>query len=135
MFLIYVSPVGNCFKEGLSCENYWNYAAAQSEAKAKGFSDVRMFCILTVFIRYLEVSSCNIFVVKVEERPVTVDELLDADEIFCTGTAVIVSSPVGSITYMDRRLSYGEDSVGVVSRQLYNVLTRLQMGLTKNKIR
>lgn len=32
----------------------------------------------------------------------TVDDLLDADEVFCTGTAVVVS-PVGSITYLDNR--------------------------------
>jgi len=31
-----------------------------------------------------------------------VDELLDADEVFCTGTAVVVS-PVGSITYLGKR--------------------------------
>lgn len=39
---------------------------------------------------------------QVEERLVAVEELLDADEVFCTGTAVVVS-PVGSITYRDRR--------------------------------
>lgn len=33
---------------------------------------------------------------------ITVEELLDADEVFCTGTAVVVS-PVGSITYLDKR--------------------------------
>lgn len=32
-----------------------------------------------------------------------VEELLDADEVFCTGTAVVVS-PVGSITYLNKRL-------------------------------
>lgn len=32
----------------------------------------------------------------------SVDELLDADEVFCTGTAVVVS-PVGSITYLGKR--------------------------------
>lgn len=40
--------------------------------------------------------------VQVEERQVAVDELLDADEVFCTGTAVVVS-PVGSITYHGKR--------------------------------
>lgn len=39
---------------------------------------------------------------QVEERPVSVEELLDADEVFCTGTAVVVA-PVGSITYLERR--------------------------------
>lgn len=32
----------------------------------------------------------------------SVDELLDADEVFCTGTAVVVS-PVGSVTYLGNK--------------------------------
>lgn len=43
-----------------------------------------------------------IWYVQVEERLVSVDELLDADEVFCTGTAVVVS-PVGSITYLGKK--------------------------------
>lgn len=39
---------------------------------------------------------------QVEERQVSLDELLDADEVFCTGTAVVVS-PVGSITHLGKR--------------------------------
>ena len=39
---------------------------------------------------------------QVEERLVSIDDLLDADEVFCTGTAVVVS-PVGSITYHGKR--------------------------------
>ncbi|XWS29665.1 hypothetical protein CRYUN_Cryun24cG0049300 [Craigia yunnanensis] len=186
-FLIYVSPVGNYFKEGVAPINLivehelhratpggtggvktiGNYAAvlkAQSAAKAKGYSDV--LYLDCVHKKYLEeVSSCNIFVVKgnvistpaikgtilpgitrksiidvaqnqgfqVEERLVPVDELLDADEVFCTGTAVVVS-PVGSITYKGKRVSYGVDGFGAVSQQLYSVLTRLQMGLIDDKM-
>ncbi|XP_055804741.1 branched-chain amino acid aminotransferase 2, chloroplastic-like [Solanum dulcamara] len=186
-FLIYVSPVGNYFKEGLAPINLvvetemhratpggtggvktiGNYAAvlkAQSVAKAKGYSDVLYLdCVQK---RYLEeVSSCNVFIVKgnlivtpaikgtilpgitrksiidvaisqgfqVEERQVSVDELLDADEVFCTGTAVVVS-PVGSITHQGRRVTYGNDGVGLVSQQLYSALTSLQMGLSEDKM-
>ncbi|RYQ97080.1 hypothetical protein Ahy_B08g093071 isoform B [Arachis hypogaea] len=68
--------------------------------------------------------------VQVEERLVSVDELLDADKVFCTGTAVVVS-PVGSVTYLGNRVSYGE-GIGAVSQQLYSVLTRLQMGITED---
>ncbi|KAK2996396.1 hypothetical protein RJ639_026323, partial [Escallonia herrerae] len=68
---------------------------------------------------------------QVEERMVPVEELLDADEVFCTGTAVVIS-PVGSITYIGKRVSYGSSGVGLVSQQLYSALTRLQMGLTED---
>lgn len=186
-FLIYVSPVGNYFKEGLApinlvidnevhratpggtggvktIGNYASVLKAQSAAKAKGYSDV--LYLDCVHKRYLEeVSSCNVFVVKgnvlstpaikgtilpgitrksildvaisqgfqVEERLITVEELLDADEVFCTGTAVVVS-PVGSITYLDKRVSYNGSGVGAVSQQLYSALTRLQMGLAEDKM-
>uniref|UniRef100_A0A0D9VND0 Branched-chain-amino-acid aminotransferase n=1 Tax=Leersia perrieri TaxID=77586 RepID=A0A0D9VND0_9ORYZ len=148
-FMIFVSPVGNYFKEGLApinliiednfhraapggtggvktIGNYASVLKAQRIAKEKGYSDV--LYLDAVHNKYLEeVSSCNIFIVKVEERHVSVDELLEADEVFCTGTAVVVS-PVGSITYQGKRVEYGNQGVGVVSQQLYTSLTSLQMG-------
>ena len=39
---------------------------------------------------------------QVAERFVSVQELLQADEVFCTGTAV-VGTPVGSVTYQGQR--------------------------------
>ncbi|GMH14712.1 hypothetical protein Nepgr_016553 [Nepenthes gracilis] len=186
-FLIFVTPVGNYFKEGIApinlvietdvhraspggtggVKSIGNYAAvlqAQTAAKAKGYSDV--LYLDCVHKKYLEeVSSCNVFVVKgnviatpaitgtilpgitrksiidvalnqgfeVEERLVTVDELLNADEIFCTGTAVVVS-PVGSITYHSKRMSYGDGRIGNVSQQLLTALTKLQMGLVEDNM-
>ncbi|KAJ8467027.1 hypothetical protein OPV22_029579 [Ensete ventricosum] len=186
-FLIFVSPVGNYFKEGLApinlvVENEFhraapggtggvktigNYASvlkAQKRAKENGYSDV--LYLDSVHKKYLEeVSSCNIFFVKnkiistpeikgtilpgitrksiidvargqgyqVEERLVSVEELLDADEVFCTGTAVVVS-PVGSITYLGRKVEYKNNGIGVVSQQVYSSLTGLQMGLTEDKM-
>ncbi|KAL9266916.1 Branched-chain amino acid aminotransferase 2, chloroplastic-like protein [Drosera capensis] len=70
---------------------------------------------------------------EVEERYVTVDELLNADGVFCMGTAVVVL-PVGSITYLGERVTYGKGSVGSVAQQLYTSLTRIQMGLTEDKM-
>jgi hypothetical protein len=52
---------------------------------------------------HISVDSCTGSLIKqVFERPVDVEELLGADEVFCTGTAVVVN-PVGSITYESRR--------------------------------
>ncbi|KAK1625865.1 hypothetical protein QYE76_000180 [Lolium multiflorum] len=187
-FVIYVSPVGNYFKEGLApikliiednfhraapggtggvktIGNYASVLKAQRTAKEKGYSDV--LYLDAVHNKYLEeASASNIFVVKgntistpaiegtilpgitrksiievaeskgykVEERPVSVDELLVADEVFCTGTAVVVS-PVGSITYQGKRVDYeGNHGVGVVSQQLYASLTGLQMGLLEDRM-
>ncbi|KAJ4777764.1 Branched-chain-amino-acid aminotransferase [Rhynchospora pubera] len=187
IFLIYVAPVGNYFKEGLApinliveegyhratpggtggiktIGNYASVLKAQKIAKEKGYSDV--LYLDSVHKKYLEeVSSCNVFVVKgnvistpatkgtilpgitrksiidvatskgyqVEERLVSVEELLEADEVFCTGTAVVVS-PVGSITYLGKRMEYGNNGVGVVSQELYSSLTSLQMGLVPDNM-
>ncbi|CAM8894421.1 unnamed protein product [Rhodiola kirilowii] len=187
-FLIYVSPVGNYFKEGLSpinlliatdvhratpggtggiktIGNYASVLKAQAAAKAKGFSDVLYLdCVNKQYLE--EVSSCNIFVVKgnnistpaikgtilpgitrksiidvacsqgfqVEERSVSVEELIDADEVFCTGTAVVIS-PVGSVTYQDKRYTYKDGGTGIITQQLYSDLTRLQMGVTEDRMK
>eukprot|EP00250_Pteridium_aquilinum_P008782 c18204_g1_i1 orf=124-1368(+) len=180
-FVVFVAPVGNYFKEGLSpihlkVENTYhraapggtgavktvgNYASVlktQLNAKKDGFSDV--VYLDAVENKYLEeVSSCNIFLVKgsklatpqlkgtilpgitrksiielarsrgyeVEERPVSVDELRDADEVFCTGTAVVIS-PVGSILLQGDRIHYADKGLGKVSQELYAALTSIQMG-------
>lgn len=64
---------------------------------------------------------------QVEERQVAIEELLDADEVFCTGTAVVVS-PVGSISFREKKTTYQGGAVGRISQQLYTALTELQMG-------
>ena len=62
----------------------------------------------------------------VEEVPVTVEDALAADEVFTTGTAVVVS-PVGSLTYQGRRVQYGTPGQpGPVALELYDQLTGLQ---------
>ncbi|CAF1924605.1 unnamed protein product [Brassica oleracea var. botrytis] len=63
---------------------------------------------------------------KVVEKAVHVDEVMDADEVFCTGTAVGVA-PVGTITYQDKRIRYetGDESV---CQKLRSVLVGIQTG-------
>ncbi|KAK1268600.1 hypothetical protein QJS04_geneDACA022101 [Acorus gramineus] len=53
-----------------------------------------------------------------------------ADEVFCTGTAVVVA-PVGSITHLGKRVHY---KVGELSQKLYTSLTGIQMGLLEEKM-
>jgi len=153
-FLIYVSPVGNYFK----------VLKNQRGAKAKGFSDVMYLDAINkkyleevsscnVFVVKGKVISTpalhgtilpgitrkSIMEVArsrgygVHERLVSVDELMDADEVFCTGTAVVVS-PVGSITYLDRRVIYRNGAPGEVSQELYSALTSIQMGLAEDSM-
>ncbi|KAJ4966372.1 hypothetical protein NE237_018221 [Protea cynaroides] len=173
-FIIYASPVGTYFKEGLapinllvenvfhratyggtggvkSISNYAPVLKAQGQAKSKGFSDV-LFLDSKTKKHLEEVASCNIFILKgktistpatggtilpgvtrksiidlardfgyqrykklkteqlpeldqVEECLIPVEELIEADEVFCTGTAVVVA-PVGSITYQGKRVEF-----------------------------
>ena len=54
-----------------------------------------------------------------EEAPVTLEEALQADEVFTSGTAVVVS-PVGSLTHKGKKIQYGEPGVpGTVLTQLH----------------
>eukprot|EP00793_Prasinoderma_coloniale_P001458 PRCOL_00005233-RA len=63
---------------------------------------------------------------EVIEGDLEVDALLNADEVFCTGTAVVLS-PVGSITYKGKKSEYKGGEVGEVSQLLYDHLTQLQV--------
>ncbi|KAL4181020.1 hypothetical protein AMTRI_Chr12g269070 [Amborella trichopoda] len=154
-FLIFVSPVGNYFKGNLSpihlvvsteyhratrggaggVKTIGNYSAvfmAQANAISSGFNEV--LYLDSVHKKYLEeVSACNIFVVKVVERRIGVEELSDADEVFGTGCGIVIA-PIGSITYLGKRMVYGDGGVGKVSQQMYSILTGIQYGLMADKM-
>ncbi|EEE58645.1 hypothetical protein OsJ_10024 [Oryza sativa Japonica Group] len=68
---------------------------------------------------------------QVEERLVSIDDLVGADEVFCTGTAVVVA-PVSSVTYHGQRYEFrtGHDTL---SQTLHTTLTSIQMGLAEDK--
>lgn len=62
----------------------------------------------------------------VQEDKVSVTEAMEADEIFTTGTAVVVCS-VGSLTYRGNKRSYVDGGEpGSTALQLYTALTQLQ---------
>jgi len=46
----------------------------------------------------------------VEEAPITLEEALRADEVFTSGTAVVVS-PVGSLTHKGQKTQFGKPGV------------------------
>ena len=61
-------------------------------------------------------------------RPVAVDEIFDFSEAGCCGTAAVIT-PIGSITYRDKKVVYAEDgSAGPICTELYRRLTRIQLG-------
>ncbi|KAG7594678.1 Aminotransferase class IV [Arabidopsis thaliana x Arabidopsis arenosa] len=68
---------------------------------------------------------------QVQERDVSVDELLEAEEVFCTGTAMVVKA-VETVTIHDKKIKYktGEKAL---STKLHLILTNIQMGVVEDK--
>ena len=64
---------------------------------------------------------------EVLETNVTLTELYDADEVFCTGTAVVVT-PVGNITGLDGKHKIADGKMGQLTSKLRKLLTGIQRG-------
>jgi len=180
MFLVYVSPVGPYFKNGvkslhLKITNQYhraapkgtgghkivgNYAVSlypQQLAKKSGFDEA--IYLNAADERFIEeVGSANIFILKddvlttpsldgsilpgvtrasvlkiareklnlqIRQRNVSVHELLNADEVFCTGTAVVVT-PVGMITTNLHSQTINNNEMGPITAQLREILLGIQ---------
>ncbi|KAH9694965.1 putative branched-chain-amino-acid aminotransferase 7 [Citrus sinensis] len=80
----------------------------------------------------LEEITSTRYLLIVKERAIPVGELFDAEEVFCTGTAVGVNS-VNSITYQDTRIAY-KRGAGTVGQKLYEMLTGIQTGRIEDKM-
>ena len=71
--------------------------------------------------------------VEVEERKISVDELLEAhkngslEEVFGTGTAAVIS-PVGKLRYVDDVMTIGDGGIGELSQKIYDTITGIQWG-------
>jgi branched-chain amino acid aminotransferase len=69
----------------------------------------------------------------VEERPIAIDEILQANqegrltEAFGTGTAAVIS-PVGVLRYKDEEFTVGDGGVGPITKKLYDELVAIQYG-------
>ena len=71
--------------------------------------------------------------VPVEERPITIEEVLDAhtdgslEEVFGAGTAAVIS-PVGSLDYRGRTLHVANGGTGPFAERLFDELMGIQYG-------
>jgi len=73
---------------------------------------------------------------KVEERKLSIDELVAAnengtfEEAFATGTAAVVS-PIGELRYGEKILNINNGKIGENTQKIYNELTSIQWGKKK----
>ena len=94
--------------------------------------------ILPGITRNSVIQMCKSMGYEVEERKVSVDELIDAahtgklEECFGTGTAAVIS-PVGKLRYVDEVFTINNNEIGEVSQKLYDTLTGLQWGKCEDK--
>ena len=65
------------------------------------------------------------FGMKVVEKKVSYEEVLNADEAFASGTAAVISS-IGSITFKGKKTIYNNMEVGPITQKLYNLLRGIQ---------
>lgn len=79
------------------------------------------------------VELCQSWGMEVEERKISVDELVEAartgalEECWGSGTAAVIS-PVGHLRYMDEVFQIGDGGIGEVSQKLYDTVTGIQLG-------
>ena len=179
-FIVFVSPVGSYFKDGikplnLKVETNYHRAAARgignakaignysaslyplTKAKKEGYDEV-IYLDSVDGQRIEELGSANLFIckdgviktpklsgsildgvtrnsvcriakdvlgIKVEETDIYLDELLDADEVFCTGTAVVVA-PVGKVTYQNKVHHFSDGNIGSITNKCKETLTSIQ---------
>tara|TARA_B100000959_G_scaffold278634_2_gene337327 strand:+ start:2069 stop:3106 length:1038 start_codon:yes stop_codon:yes gene_type:complete len=67
----------------------------------------------------------DILGIQVEETDIYLRDMLEADEVFCTGTAVIVT-PVGRITYEGQVHEFAHGGIGPITNKCKETLTALQ---------
>lgn len=76
---------------------------------------------------------CEHWNIPVEERKISVDELITAaedgslEEVFGTGTAAVIS-PVGHLRYEDKVIQIQDGGIGELSHKIYNTITGIQLG-------
>jgi len=61
------------------------------------------------------------------ERDIRYDEIFDADELFCSGTAAVVT-PISLVAYKGNEYTIGDGKPGDVTKTLYAELKGIQLG-------
>jgi branched-chain amino acid aminotransferase len=125
--VIYLDAVNNKYIEEVSSCNFFVVKGDKIATPALGGS------ILPGITRKSVIEMARSKGFEVEERDVSVDEVLEADECFCTGTAVVVV-PVGSVTFRGERTVFQEGGIGPVGQSIYDELTGLQSGKIEDKL-
>lgn len=69
----------------------------------------------------------DILGITVHERDIDYEEVFKADEVFCTGTAAVIS-PIGSISFQEKDYTFNNFEVGEYTSRLYDLLTGIQTG-------
>lgn len=62
----------------------------------------------------------------VVERDIHYEEVFKASEVFCTGTAAVIT-PIGSIAFEGKEYIYNNFKVGEITQKLYDLLTKIQL--------
>ena len=94
--------------------------------------------ILPGITRNSVIQVCKSMGYTVEERKISVEELLEAqksgklEECFGTGTAAVIS-PVGKLRYKDDVMFINDNTIGEVSQKLYDTITGIQWGECEDK--
>jgi branched-chain amino acid aminotransferase len=76
--------------------------------------------------------------IAVEERPLTVEEILEANrrgqlqEMFGTGTGAVIS-PVGKLGFRGEAITIGDGESGQLSQRLFVALRDIQRGTAPDK--
>lgn len=89
--------------------------------------------ILPGITRDSTISLCKSWGIDVEEKKISVDEILEAqksgtlEEVFGTGTAAVIS-PVGKLRYVDDVMLINGGGIGPLSQKLYDTMTGIQYG-------
>ncbi len=61
------------------------------------------------------------------ERDIRYDEIFNADELFCTGTAAVIT-PISLVSYKGKEYTIGDGKPGDMTKKLYSELKGIQLG-------